>query len=117
MRGKAFVSRAVAARFISAIAFICGVRILFTIGLPDATDIARVAITMKCEHRVLFGSGHARSRAVLHSAQQCLSNMHITVCVERLAGHGYTELVTEWLRRMFLTVFSQMISEQSLLRV
>ncbi len=36
------------------IALVCVVCIPFTIGLPDATDIARVTITMKCEHRVVF---------------------------------------------------------------
>ncbi len=39
---------------LAATALICGVRIPFTIGLPDAEDIARVAMKMKCEHRVVF---------------------------------------------------------------
>ncbi len=36
------------------IALICSVHIPFTIGLPDAAYIARITITMKCEHRVVF---------------------------------------------------------------
>ncbi len=52
MRGKALLRLGLSQ--LAAIALICGVRIPFTIGLPDAADIAHVAITMKCEHRVVF---------------------------------------------------------------
>ncbi len=57
MRGKAFTPLPrLGFSPLAAIALICGVRIPATIGLPDAADIARVAIMMTCEHRVVFSS-------------------------------------------------------------
>ncbi len=72
MWGKAFASRAVASLSqLVVIALNCGVRIPFTIGLPDAADIA--CIYSYYSYQIIF----------------------ILLCVESLAGYGYTECSVE----------------------
>ncbi len=62
---------------LAAFALICGVRIPFITGLPDtAADIARVAITVKCEHRVVFSgafeiAGEAMSSSAVSLYYSC----------------------------------------------
>ncbi len=73
------------------------------IGLPDAADNifargnARVAITTKCEHWIVFSSERARSRDHGRSYIQlsCASLICMLLCVESLAGRGYIESSVE----------------------
>ncbi len=64
------ISAVAAAQFISACddCYDLRVRIPFTIGLHDAADIARVAMTMKCEHRFVFSRAYKIAGGAIFSS-------------------------------------------------